>query len=649
MTGLAVIALLSLLIATYLLASRRYVWDAFLLLGLAVSGLLIVFRHFFGARGATPGRWPRLWPRTWAGWTQAMALALVLIVALAARGTASVTDYTFLLMVWLCAIGVFVATLVVPRLKSDLWHWPLSRPETWLLGALLLVAALLRVVALGRIPANLGGDEGTQLTASLNLIARPLDNPFATGWYSVPTMSFLAYGVAMRLFGATMAGGRALSALVGVLTVLTTFALGRTLGGRKAGWLAALVMTFSAYHIHYSRLASNQIFDPLIGTLSLWLVWRAAASPAEDPWREPAWGLAGVVAGLGWYGYFGARWVTVLLALALGWYGLRTPHFFERRRRGLLLFGCGWLIVTLPLLGWYATHPSALTERYNAVSIFASGWLAREMESTGQSAFRLLLRQFWKAATAFHLTPDPTFWYFPQRPLVDFVTGALLIVGMAAAVLRWKWPSRAVTLLWFWATLVMAWGLTENPPSSQRGLLLLPAAALLVAWGVLALEEVFAAWRVDFHYALGALLTLMAVLNGFFYFGVYTPPRVYGNPSAEQATIFAQFILAHPFPDCETAAQPAPAPIYLFGPPELYWDFGVFTFLLRDYPGVSVLPDEPLPSVSAPARFAFIPHRVGELTEVRALYPQGQLTEIRASDGRLLMALYDWPAEACFP
>jgi 4-amino-4-deoxy-L-arabinose transferase-like glycosyltransferase len=89
------------------------------------------------------------------------------------------------------------------------------------------------------------------------------------------------------------------------LTVFTTFAFGRALGGRKAGWVAAIVMAFSAYHIHYSRLASNQILDPFIGSLSLWLLWRAAVSPAENPWRELAWGVAGIVTGFGWYAYFG--------------------------------------------------------------------------------------------------------------------------------------------------------------------------------------------------------------------------------------------------------------------------------------------------------------------------------------------------------
>jgi len=651
MTGLAVVALLVLLIASYLLSSQQYVWDAFLLLGLAVVSLWVVFHRTFGGPCWGWGRWRRFLLRTWTGRIQVAAVCLSLAVALIARKPAQNVNYALLLGMWLSAIGVFSASLILPRFKNCTMRWPLSLLESSLLAVLLLIAAAVRGVGLGYIPVNLGGDEGTQLLAGLDLLAHPMDNPFATGWYSVPTMSFFVYGVTMRLLGATIAGGRALSAVAGTLTVLATFGLARTMGGRKVGWLAAIVLTFSAYHIHYSRLASNQILDPLIGTLSLWLLWYAATSPAESRWQEPAWGIAGIVTGLGWYAYFGARWVTFLLLLVLACYWIRDPHFLERCWRGLLLFAGGWLIVTLPLLGWYATHPTALAERYNAVSIFASGWLAREVTVTGKSALQLLLVQFWKALTAFHLTPDPTFWYFPQRPLLDFVTGGLMLVGMLASFMRWKWPSRAATLLWFWTTLVMAWGMTENPPSSQRGLLLVPAVALLVAWGVVALEEVFVGWRREFNYVLGALLALSAVFNLYFYFGTYTPRRVYGNPSAEKATAFAHFVLTHPFPACEMGAERAPATTYFFGPPELYWEFGTIAFLLRDLPGVNVLPEDPLPAAPKPARFAFTPNRVGELAEVEAQHPHGQLAEIRAPDGRLLMFLYDWPseAEACLP
>lgn len=678
--GFTALAFFLLLIATYLLASQRYVWDAFLLLGLAALGLLWRL-----ARAVAPERssWikpAQLVPRTAGGLGRMAALVVAALVALVARREVIPRDFTALFLWWLFAVIGFAATLLIPLLREKrAVDFPVL--ERYGLAALLLVAFLARAVALERIPVNFGGDEGTQLVDSLRLIARPLDNPFATGWYSVPTMSFLAYGAAMRVFGAIVAGGRMLSALAGTLTVLTTFLLARALGGRRVGWFAALFLAFSHYHIHFSRLASNQIFDPLIGTLALWLVWLALQPSrrcVEDNHRDTKdtekipktfWGLAGLVAGMGWYGYFGARWITMMLGLIVVWRMLVEPRFLARHWRGLALFAGGWLIVTLPLLGWYSVHPSALTERYNAVSIFASGWMTLAATLTGKSDAALLLEQLWKSATAFHFTYDPTFWYFPQQPLADFITGAFMVVGIVAALVRVRWPSRALTLLWYASTLVMAWALTENPPSSQRGLLLIPAVALLAAWGVEALWQLVQRVpvqtqvpvrtptvrtrfdRISFSDAarvfLGALMLTAVLFNLGFYFNVYTPRRIYGNPTAEVATTFARFVQVYPHPAC--AAAPAACDgiegrplIYFFGPPALYWDFGVLAFMLRDQPGMNVLPGEMPDAVSRPARFVFVVERLGELQAVQAAYPGGVKVEVTAPGGRVLAVVYDW-------
>lgn len=636
MAFLTAFALGLLLIATYLLALQRYVWDAALLFSLAVIGLLIALRRALSPARAGVGR-VRRWARpSWRAWGQLGALTISLLVGLMTRNQNITTDFTFPLILWLLAVGAFAATLLLPPVRRVAFadvRDALPRWEWIALGCLLLASSALRLIGLGRIPANLGGDEGTQLLAGLRLIHPPLGNPFATGWYSVPTMSFFAYGLAMRIFGVGIAGGRALSALIGVLTVLTSWLLGRSLGGRRVGWWVALTVAFASYHIHYSRLASNQIIDPLIGALAIWLLWQGMHRSRSDLWRLPAWGLAGMVLGAGWYAYFGARWMTVLAALLLAWRTATSPRFLTRHRRDLIYLFAGWLVVVLPLLSWYVTHPSTLSERYNAVSIFASGWLRREIEITGKSALHLLLQQFWKSLSAFHLTPDPTFWYYPQMPLLDFVSGTLMVVGMLAALLRWRWPSRTLTLLWFWSTLLMAWTLTENLPSSQRGLLLVPAAALFIAWGIEALIELFHPWRKALWGVGAVMLALIIILNTGFYFGIYTPRRTYGNPTAEIATAYARFAMARP-PEGMT---------YFFGPPQLYWDFGALAFLLRDQPGMDVMPEETPVDVAAPARFVFVANRTGDLPPVQSRYPGGEIYHILAPDQRTLAFVYDWP------
>ncbi|HOT90066.1 MAG TPA: glycosyltransferase family 39 protein [Anaerolineae bacterium] len=653
MIVLTAFSFLLLLVASGLLAFHRYIWDAFLLLIIAGGGLWLSFAHRYAPERTASVSLKQIFPRTLPGWVRLIALFVAAAVAFSARKDVPGRDFTALLLWWFLAILSFAATFLLPwlwRMRTAIrfrWEWSA-------LVGLLLFAFLFRALALERIPANLGGDEGTQLLAALELIEPPLDNPFATGWYSVPTMSFLVYGLGMRLFGATMVGGRMLSAIAGTLTVLTTYLLGRTLGGRRVGWVAALVVAFSHYHIHFSRLASNQIFDPLIGTLAIWLLWMALKAD-EPPWKarlcaenaprmSPTafWGLSGLATGMGWYAYFGARWVTALIGMIIVWRMLVEPRFLARHRRGLLLFAAGWLIVVLPLLGWYTVHPSPLTERYNAVSIFASGWLEREVSVTGKSVFSLLLRQLWKAATAFHLTPDPTFWYLPQAPLLDFIGGALMLVGLGAALWRVRWPSQGVTLLWYVTTLLMAWGMTENPPSSQRGLLLVPAVALLVAWGVEALWEALQSPRLA-RATFGILLSVMALYNLGFYFGIYTPRRVYGNPTAEVATALAHYVLEHPHAACVAAGvSPCHSMIYFFGAPHLYWQFGGLAFLLRGQAGVDVFPDEIPKSVIEPARFVFVRERLSEFDAVQSAYPGGTVAEVMSADGRVLALIYDW-------
>ncbi len=629
----AVVVLVLLLSGSYLLSHGPYVWDGGLLLVLGLLTLTtLLVRRFFPRFGERLLRVTHPVPRRlrYARWMRGGALALSLAVGLMARARSMEADYTLQLALWLLALAVFVLSLWIVSFPLPRPQIRLSR-ERWALLSLLLAAFMVRAIGLGRIPANFGGDEGTQAVLGLQMVEGRLGNPFATGWYSVPTLSFFLYGLAMKVFGATIAGARALSVLIGTLTVLGTWLLGRELGGQRVGWVAGIVTAFFAYHVHYSRLASNQIADPLIATFTFYLVWRALR--ASRP-RPGAWGAAGMVVGFGWYFYFGARWVTILLGMVLVWRALVEPGFFRRHRRGLLLLVIGALVVVLPLVLWYLKYPDSLAARYNAVSIFNSGWLGREVEITGKSRLALLLQQLGKSLTAFHLTPDPTFWYYPERPLLDFVWGTLMLVGVVAAALRWRWPGRGFALLWFFTTTLAAWVITENPPSSQRGQLLVPAVALLCAWGFEALRSLPGRrpsphwWRI----VLLALLLSGLVLNVGFYFFVYAPRKTYGNPTARVATMVGRYVQDHPGPS---------EPLYFLGAPRIYADFGTLAFLLRDRERVDVPPGQLPTDVTAPARFILVLERTAQLSTLQERYPGGEVTLLE--DAAVQAILYDWP------
>jgi hypothetical protein len=577
-------------------------------------------------------------------------VAFVVVAGLNARRMPTMGNFTGLLLLWIAGVVCFLSAFVPTFSIRRVWYQVKGRlgrrrMELISLGALLLAAFLVRAIGLEHIPSNLGGDEGTQGLAAMQLVEPPLSNPFSTGWYSVPTMSFLAYGIAMAIVGPTVAGLRILSALVGTATVLTTFLLARELWGKNVAWLAGAVLACAHYHMHFSRLGSNQIGDGLFATLALWLLVRGVRL------RKPIlFALSGAVVGLGWYGYFGARLVGIIVALHLAWLfaaeaGSPTATGFLTRYGALVLvLLLAAFVVVAPLLIHYAAYPDTMASRAGQVSVLSNGWLEREKAYTGRTAAAILLRQFGRAFSAFHYTPDPTFWYHPSIPLLDVVSGILLLFGLAWAVARWREHGNVLLVLWFLLAVILGWALTENPPSGQRMVIVAPASALLVALGLEWLSgfvrRTFSRPWLTWGGLAAVLLTLIAGLNLHYYFVVYTPSGVYGNPTAEVATRLGRYL----------RQEGDDRAVYFYGPPSMYWEIGNLSFLVPNRLGIDVYPPEQGEGLDlagvGDVHLVFLPHRLAELEAARQQAPGGVEQPFYSEiDGRLLFVLYTLAAQ----
>lgn len=635
--------LFALLGQAYLAYRREYVWDAALFWAAGILLLTLVIwrsrRLKRGRRHWQPLSWVAEHPLRTAAATGGMGLSLA--TGWLARNRPEASGFADLLCLWVVGVAAYLLAFV-PALSLPERTW--SRLRAWLgenriglagLATLLLLGWGVRAYDAAHIPANLGGDEGTWAMEGLAMLDGRLANPFSTRWFAFPSMSFFVWGLSMRVFGDTVAGLRMVSALVGTASLLATFLLARELWGRRIAWLGAATLAFAHYHLHFSRLAVNNIADSLLVTSALCLLVRGLRSG-----RPVHFALAGAMVGAGWYAYFGARLVGIIAVLYVTWRTVVESRFLARHGHRLLILLGGALVVVGPLLFHYIAHPSALTEGLDRVGIFASGWLAREQDITGRSAASLLLQQFWKAISAFNYTLDPTFWYHPKIPLLDFVSGVLFVVGLVWTMAHCRWPSNGLLLIWFWLALFLGWVVTENPPSSQRMVGLAPALCLLLGLGVDWLTQITQrVLRFTFHvsrFTVCALLVVIAVLNLRYYFVVYTPTRVYGNPTAEMTTVLGRYL----------ARQDDNHPVYFHVPPFVYWDFGTLRFLARGVKGMDVpAPGEgeaPHVDLSRGARFVFHPERVDELAEIRTRYPGG--TETRAhstADGRLLYVMYE--------
>jgi 4-amino-4-deoxy-L-arabinose transferase-like glycosyltransferase len=639
-----VFALLGQLYFTY----RREFWrDGLFFWGVSLILFLFLRGRLLRQKPARRRRDGRRW-LSWTTWSPLRVLAFVggmglsLLAGWQAGKLSTGSSFAGIFSMWVAgvawAVMAFVPAVPIRQALVNLGR-RLRRHRLELMGlaAVLLGALFVRVIDLEHIPVNLGGDEAMWGLEALAMMDGGLENPFATRWFGLPSLPFLFLGLSMRIFGTTVAGLRMLSVLAGTAAVLTTFLLARELWGKRVALFAAALLAFGHYHLHFSRLAFNCITDSLFATLTLFLVVRGARSR-----RVIYFALAGAVMGLGVYEYYGARLVNVIAVVYLVWQGTMARRLRSTYWRLLLISLGVTLVVAAPILLHYLEDPALFSGGWDRVSILSRDWFAKEQAYSGLGAVALLWRQFWKSVSAFHYTLDPTFHYQSSIPLLDFVSGVLFLLGFLWAMVHWRRRGSGLVLAWFWAAVMMGWVLTENPPSSHRMLVVAPALAILVGLGLnwlIELGQRMVGQPRSFGWNKIAIVVLMliAVLNLYYYFAIYTPTGVYGNPTAEVATRLGRYL----------QEQDDGYTLYFYGSPRMYTDIGNLAFLARDFALVDVHEDEVSvvsPSVSGGARFVFLPHRLGELEVVREWFPDGREQQVYSKfDGRLLYVLYEAP------
>jgi 4-amino-4-deoxy-L-arabinose transferase-like glycosyltransferase len=644
----------------YFFYRQSYLWDGLVFHALAVLCFLLAWRLSRPPVPADQGR--RLFrPGVWlAGHpTQAALLGLGLFFSLAAtllslgRGLDQATgDVVLLWTLGVSAVGL--AALWPPRLQGN-WRDRLRSVgrDAWLeaatVAALTMLALVLRVAALDSVPYTLGGDEAWHGLLARQVLTGQLRNPFGMGYMSMPTFFYWPISWSLWLVGDNMTGLRLPAALVGTVTVPILYLFARDLWGRRTALLSALFLAAYDYHVHYSRLGANNVWDPLFVLVVLWAVERGLSN-AEGAKRTRSFLLAGVVMGLSVYFYTGARLLPPLVAAYVGFVWLRVragrmPGATTRNLgRNLVLLALALLITAAPMLSYAVAHPAEWNARLNQVGIIQSGWLAREPGLTDKTTAYILAEQFLRAAGAFHVYPDRTVWYGANRPLLGLLAGALAVLGMAWAVAHWRERRYFLVLLWFWSVIVSGGMLTESPPSSQRLVIAIPAVVLLVTFGLEQTARLVCRilvfdrrWERVF---LGVLVAILAVSSVHYYFVRFTPLRRYGSQNGETATMMGHYLR-----QLEGDYQ-----VYLLGAPRIYWSFGTMAFLASGVSGQDLIeplqtqPSTDLVDQGRGAVFLLLAERAGEVSLLQEAFPGGHLEEFFDSGGALRFVAFQVPA-----
>jgi hypothetical protein len=321
------------------------------------------------------------------------------------------------------ALAVFIAREALrSRRASDALR--LSRLE--LVGVIGLTAGAfaVRFVRLADVPYPISGDEASVGLEGLRILTGSSTDMFRTGWSSQPYLSFLGPAIAMAQFGETLVGLRLFPVLAGTLTVPALYFLVRSMFSRTVAFLAAALLATMAFHVHFSRIAVNNVDATFFACVAVGLLHALGSS------RRPHWFVAaGLVCGFSLYSFAGARLVFVVALLYVA-YLFATDREFRRSWTRLLLFVVGVGVAVLPTAVYFLQDTNVAFGRFSQMGVFQTGWLDQETARTGHSPVFLLGRQLFQSFSIFVSTAAIGGFYNSPKPLLDPLWSIAFVLGM---------------------------------------------------------------------------------------------------------------------------------------------------------------------------------------------------------------------------
>lgn len=646
---LVISVLLALLGQFYFAQKRGFMWDGIVLYALAMLAFALVMARTEGKASETAERsWPNIWQGIWDalhGNTIRLVVllaggVLVLYVSIAAGSRPRLKPLYDLLGLWvlgiLCAIGAFVnwasVSQALNRIRARL-GWP--HPETVVVALLVLVTFFLRAFSLNSIPYVLSGDEASMGLEAINVIEGRLTNPFATSWFSNPTFYFFIQAAFLRLFGINTAALRLSSALISAATIPFLYIFARHYYGRWIAILATILFTTYHYAIHFGRVAISNTWDPFFALGAFYFLTRGLETEKLGYLLVSA-----VLTGLSIYFHAGSRLIIMIMLLYIIYWSLRDRDLLRENLIHLVIFCLIAFIVALPLLAYFRTHLNDMMAPWTRKAIFPTGWVDAQVKSTGKSVLSILFDQFLKAVLAFNYTTDPTFFYRPGIPLLQFVPSILFIFGMTYTIRRWREREHFLLIIWFLSAIIFGGMLLENPPSSHRIILAIPPVLICVALGMVKLSS-YIQEALHRSHSLAVTLSLVLVFLAsaqsiHFYFIRYTPAHTFAGFNTEVGDHMGRYL---------RTLGPS-TQYYFFGPPRIYYNSPPIPFLAHGVKGVDIEPGSTRPIQDAvnpqlDAVFIFLPERRPELDAVRRVFPAGALREFRNERGQELFIAYE--------
>jgi hypothetical protein len=526
---------------------------------------------------------------------------------------------------WIGALALLIAGSAFvgalgPMTGARQAHSP-GPDRRWLLfeiaGVALLVAVaiFLRGYRLTQMPPGVFVDETNAALDAIRLMEGRPDSPFATGWFETPTMyAFYLVGL-FKVLGTSFVALKAASLIPAVLTVVAMYPLARLMFGIPTAFAATFILAVSRWHITMSRWGWNEVAPLLFMIVAVYFVQRAVRDR-----RASDFALGGLFLGLGHYTYLASRLVVLAVVLYLLYRVVFERGFAKRHWRGLVLAVVLYLVAFAPLAVTYVRNPFTFNNRSQQVSILndmqayylqqrtpAPKIVGQAMRVVGlpkEISLLPLQESLLRHVEMFHAFGDRNPRHnLPGEPMVDPVTGALMMLGIGFALTQLFRPSASknaaggvvpgvsgghrYALLLLWLVIPLLGGVLsrlDEAPQAYRTLPVVGAVALLAGDAAVRSARVLASalagdrpreatrWlRAIPAVAIGLLLLWSATINYRLFFDV----------QAKDGRVWQAFSPVETAVAAEVSAKMADHSLYLS--PRLYYFSPVEYFTYRSF------------------------------------------------------------------
>ena len=494
------------------------------------------------------------------------------------------------------------------------------------------IAAFLRIYRIADLPPGLHGDEAWTGLDALRINDEGWIGPYVGSALGQPSGPLYFTAFIFKLSHASIFTLRLSMAILGVATVPLAYLLFRPGFGRWVAIFATVALTFSYWHIHFSRVAFMIISMPMIISLAALATLWAIRSARKWPWF-----LAGLALGAGVYSYGGyllfPAAVAILLAVHLA---LHRRQWREHLLRYLLM-GAGFVLIALPMIQLVVRSPDFYFSHTRQVSLLRDPEFANAEDAVGKAQY--VARRAWRYTGQFFRHPAVDFTdALGGRGVLDPVLAVLAYLGFVIALIRWRSPPYLLAALAMMAGLVATVTTVENWGGMRRSLIVVPFVYGLA--GVAAREIVLVGRRslgsLGHTVALfGVAAGLIAVMawNTWYYFGDFTHNQDVRWVFADD--LVDSFEVAHGFNK--------PGTIYFYSD---RWSYNYETrlFLYPDSLGVDRSRKFGLFSLAkldpGPVTYVLLPPYDQELDGLRETYPDGEAVRDHDEGGATRYAVY---------